>query len=602
MTDIQIRRIVFEKEALEIKAMQIIAPEITEHYPRHEQWLDMAIKEIVDGKRYAFGIYKSYISEESIASVELIGSIIIKKERYTKVLQLKNIFIKKEYRKKGYGNALFKNVEFFCKKLGGVQIKAETPSIEMNIVNFLNSQGFFVQEHIDSPYNGKEKIYKMVKNLPNTYLGDPFDLLAISSWIFEYIYNFKVTSTNDRSFVFMTFLDKSFANDKNIQIQGQALVFDEPNTTIKYTSNLFSLKSAIIRAVITRIHNENILRLCRRNNIHYLSFEAIKETFSSILSVDFPDYSKEEITGIIVSINSKYFNLLKSGYEFITFFKGGPIGKFLKTDDYILLNFEESSEFVNGGIKAYGKVINCEIGKPDEIWSKFENKNPLFEKNDYLHWAAGHNQIVAIQLKNISFINTIYPKDIVYRPKEVFDNELIGQFYLNQKHINKFLEIKKDFVTGDFNKQSVLKVFLSSTILDLLYERNNVIELIKNDLSYNIFSSEYAGSFNLPRETILKELESSDIYICLIGERYGYEFNVDNRIISATHDEFLNAMKLKKNSLVYVKNTKTKENKLNDFLKEIGDYESGSKFQYFSNSEELKQLIRTDIAKILKPK
>lgn len=167
--------------------------------------------------------------------------------------------------------------------------------------------------------------------------------------------------------------------------------------------------------------------------------------------------------------------------------------------------------------------------------------------------------------------------------------------------MNLFLELKVDVAPGSYDDSSVPKIFLSSTIKDLVIERNEISELVKNTLSYNIFCSENAGSFSTPRDTIIEEIKSSDIYICIIGQRYGYESTFDGRNISATHDEFLNAKRLRKKMLVYVKNVHDREKKAESFLREIGDYFIGEKFQTFNSSRELNAAVKKDLAKILKP-
>lgn len=602
MNDIQIRRIIFEKDALKIKEMQIHAPEFSEHYPRHSQWLDMAISEIVEGKRYAFGIYRIFFSDNSKAAVELIGSIIIKKEVYTKAFQLKNLYLKPEWRRKGYGSELFKVVEQFCTKLGGIQIKTEVPSIETNTVNFLNSKGFFVQEHSDSPYNRNEKMYRLIKILPNTYIGDPFDLQEIAKWIFENIYHFKIISTQKDLYKYIIPLKDNLSKISQIQIVGSAKIYDSPFTNVEEVNSSFKEENENIRSIIVRSGNNNLSEYCSKNGIQLLDSQMIKTHFVNELSIEFPDFEKEKIGGMIVAINFRYYKPLKQSSSNFTYFKGGPVGKFLQENNLILFSFEENPEFADGGIKAYGKVVKSAFGDASKIWNEFNDSNPLFNEPEYRRWAAGHSEIVAITITDLKFIKTMNVRNLSdSSSSSIFDNERLGQYYLSDKSLIKFLDTKQDSISSSFNDSSVIKVFLSSTIEDLLPERGAVIDIVRDDLSYNIFSSENAGSFTSPRETIIKELESSDIYICIVGERYGYEANFDDRKISATHDEFLNAKKLNKRIILYVKTVTSRDKKLDEFLKEIGDYHLGQKFQKFSSLRELKEAIKKDIARVLRP-
>ena len=45
-----------EEETSQIRSMQLDAPEFTAHYPKHREWLEKALAEILDGTRVAFGI------------------------------------------------------------------------------------------------------------------------------------------------------------------------------------------------------------------------------------------------------------------------------------------------------------------------------------------------------------------------------------------------------------------------------------------------------------------------------------------------------------------------------------------------------------------
>ena len=93
MTDIQIRRIFLAKDASQIKKLQADAREFNLHYPKHHQWLDFAIKEVTQGRRYAFGVYRTSFSNSGIPSVDLVGSIILKREIYTNSFELKNLYV-----------------------------------------------------------------------------------------------------------------------------------------------------------------------------------------------------------------------------------------------------------------------------------------------------------------------------------------------------------------------------------------------------------------------------------------------------------------------------------------------------------------------------
>ena len=71
MSEIQIRRIFLQRDAEEIRRLQLNAPEFRKHYPQHDEWLRMAIREVVAGKRFAFGIYKTTFNEHGEPTISL---------------------------------------------------------------------------------------------------------------------------------------------------------------------------------------------------------------------------------------------------------------------------------------------------------------------------------------------------------------------------------------------------------------------------------------------------------------------------------------------------------------------------------------------------
>ena len=176
-----VRRIFLRDEAEQIFRLQANAEVFKRHYPEHAKWLRMAISEILEGRRFAFGVYVPEVSG-GIADLKLAGSIILKSESYSKVMQLKNLYIDDAYRRRHFGTQLFNAVERFCVKRGSTAIDTEVPVEEKPTVAFLNSLGFLVHAHLDSPYRRGDVLYRMYKPLPRMYSRDPFDLTDLTCW------------------------------------------------------------------------------------------------------------------------------------------------------------------------------------------------------------------------------------------------------------------------------------------------------------------------------------------------------------------------------------------------------------------------------------
>lgn len=606
MSEIQMRRIFLQSDAEDIRRLQLNAPEFRKHYPQHDEWLRMAIHEVVEGKRFAFGIYKTTFSELGEPTISLIGSIILKKETYSYVAQLKNLYIKPDERNRGYGRALFEVVEQYCIKRGFTAIETEVPFEESRTVNFLNVMGFFVQSLVESPYRKGDRIYRMYKHLPSKYTGDPFDLFNLSCWLFENLHNFRIVSSEEPNVHFVSdfrFDFQSAYSTEATQIQGSAYVIDEPVLLAPDKIGLFHKNNKKhLLSVITRQFSPEARKFCKNHRIFALDTETIEKELKSIFAIDLPSFPREQVQGMIVSVNSKYFKKLTESTGLMTYFKDGPIGKYLRNGDLALFYVEESVHFSNGGIKAYCEIATCEMGAPDLIWDKYANRNPIFPKEDYFAWCANKAEIIALTFSRVDLIETIpYNKIHEQITQTPFDNERLGHFYLCRDEVSKFLRNKRDD-TGLVNLDKSLspKIFLSSTISDLREEREFVIRLIKDTLNYNIFASEASGANPAARPAILEELKRSDIYICLVGQRYGDEIEVEGRRTSATHDEFIFAKECKKLILVYVKKMQNREPKATDFLSDIGRYETGVKYQEFAITQELGQHIKLDIARIVR--
>lgn len=450
---IQIRRIFLTRDADEIQHLQKDAPEFKRHYPKHNEWLKMAINEVISGKRFAFGVYTTRFNYQGEAIISLVGSMILKKEMYSHIMELKNLYIKPDERRKKYGRALFEVIEQFCVKRGCTRIETEVPYEELGTVNFLNSMGFFVQHYADSPYRKADRICRMYKHLPNKYTGDPFDLFNLSCWLFENFYNFRAISHQEPNIDFSIagskFDFESITSPKATQIQGSAYVLDRSDdVSVNDVKRFLKDKKKHILAIIARNFSEEAKRHCENNRILHLDKATIENELRNVFSVEIPQFQKEDIKGMIVPINSKYFVKLSKSFKDnpTSYFKGGPVGKYLKKGDLILFYIEQSTDFPSGGLRAYAEINSCEVGAPITIWQKHKEINPIFPEDEYFAWCVDKSEVVALTFSKVSAINPISHLQInQYVTTTPFDNERLGQFYLDRDNINNFLQYKQNY-------------------------------------------------------------------------------------------------------------------------------------------------------------
>lgn len=96
---------------------------------------------------------------------------------------------------------------------------------------------------------------------------------------------------------------------------------------------------------------------------------------------------------------------------------------------------------------------------------------------------------------------------------------------------------------SDSNERKVdliLKVYVSSTLLDLKNERDTVINWL-TDLRHLPYHS-YVGDSESVRDSCLHDIEQCDLYILILGHRYGAASWLSNEeAVSMTHLEFRHA-------------------------------------------------------------
>lgn len=141
-----------------------------------------------------------------------------------------------------------------------------------------------------------------------------------------------------------------------------------------------------------------------------------------------------------------------------------------------------------------------------------------------------------------------------------------------------------------------VRIFVSSTWLDLQPEREAVEKVLHRMKDTDFAGMEYFGSRpETTRETSLKQLEASDIYVGIFGQRYGS---------GITEAEYHRAIELGKPCLIYMKEEtlpvppKHKENdpsqsaKLENLHREL---KSRHTISSFKNPDQLASQVVTDL-------
>ena len=142
------------------------------------------------------------------------------------------------------------------------------------------------------------------------------------------------------------------------------------------------------------------------------------------------------------------------------------------------------------------------------------------------------------------------------------------------------------------------RVFISSVQSEFAEERQMLFEYLTTDALLGKFFEPFVFE-NVPAMTVtpatvfLQEVERCDIYIGLLGEKYGFE---DTEGFSPTEREYDYATKLCKTRLMFLKNIQTRDEKESVFIKKI---EKDLIRKSFYEIDELKTAVYSSLVRYL---
>ena len=146
------------------------------------------------------------------------------------------------------------------------------------------------------------------------------------------------------------------------------------------------------------------------------------------------------------------------------------------------------------------------------------------------------------------------------------------------------------------------KIFISSVQNEFEQEREFLREYILSDALLNSFFQPFiferiSATSSSPEKVFLNEVKNSDIYIGILGIKYGYE---DESGISPTEKEYNAAKKISLPRWIYILKTSEKRHEKEDlFIKKVSDDVS---WKFFSNFKNLKNEVYYSCVEFLKQK
>ena len=132
------------------------------------------------------------------------------------------------------------------------------------------------------------------------------------------------------------------------------------------------------------------------------------------------------------------------------------------------------------------------------------------------------------------------------------------------------------------------KVFISSVINGFEEFRQAAKEAVEAAGMQPVMVEDLPSQTYSPKQVCIKGVQESDLFLLLLGKRYGYVPDSDE--ISVTHAEYKEATRQHKPVLSFVQNI-DKEPHQEAFVQEVEDYSSGQLRTKFSNPADLKAQV-----------
>lgn len=142
--------------------------------------------------------------------------------------------------------------------------------------------------------------------------------------------------------------------------------------------------------------------------------------------------------------------------------------------------------------------------------------------------------------------------------------------------------------------QAPLKIFISSVMEGYEPERRAVREAVYtlHDAGFAVrpvLAEQLSADPEPPHQALLKELDSSDIYVGIFGRRYGY-VNPQTGL-SATEEEYRRARERGKQILIFIEGYPRqfeRESRQEEFVQSVMDYTAGHFVGFFENPDQLR--------------
>jgi predicted transcriptional regulator len=134
-----------------------------------------------------------------------------------------------------------------------------------------------------------------------------------------------------------------------------------------------------------------------------------------------------------------YFEKINDNRKEFTYIKGAAVGKFVKKNDLIIFYVDSDDKNPYGELVGYGKINEVYCGSPDQLWSKYEDRNPLFSEKDFKKFSSYRNEVIAISFEDYKEIEIIRYDEFLQLFQEVIFTKELGNMYVSEDFVRLFI-------------------------------------------------------------------------------------------------------------------------------------------------------------------
>ncbi|WP_407282847.1 hypothetical protein V7O61_02485 [Methanolobus sp. WCC1] len=433
----QFRTLYLKEEFDEVKDLLIENSGFIGYYPDFNRWLEKALEDASNGDRLVYALYKPVYNERQLNS-KMVSVAIVKIAGES--AELKCLFIDEVTKSNDYGRILYQQVEEQLARKGIGKIITDVPYENKELNWFLIQNGFQINGLIERYKKGNFD-YILSKDVPMCYTGDPFDWHYLSKWFLENIYGFETSYIEGNAGEsFQKYLLSISTQNRNglmlPDIKGKAIVYDG-NLSNADLQQMVDADDANNSFKVTIAHGFEDLSVDTLSEKNILCFD--KKTIFEKCGCDEPLFEKEDINGIVLEVKKEHFENIPSDGGHFTYIKGPGSGRFARINNYVLFLVDSYQDSPFGAIMGYGKIKNISCADSESQWKVHKDLNPIFTDENYEQFTRHKKEVIAIVVEGFQEIEPILYNDFKEQFNEYFQEDYIGNVYVNEDFTTAFL-------------------------------------------------------------------------------------------------------------------------------------------------------------------